>query len=354
MVSAAASAEEARFHVAAGGAHAAGGTQASEFGAGAGGGATVELPVAARIGVQAGAGAVFLSKGDAPKDPTIAPTSTGAAVLGTVGVRVRGYGRERVAGPWVDANVGGAHSGALLRPAFEAHVGWDVRLSHASRIDVGPFLGYAQIFQPDSSLRPSDARILTAGISVSLGAREQARQPDRPPVEQKLPPVAPPPPAPEPFAEAPPMCPDGEPAGDEGCPAEVRIFENRIVLDDVIYFDFDSARVGARSQRLVRNVARFINGRSDIVDVSIEGHADEVGTDDYNQQLSEERAVAMRELLVQGGVEGHRLRVVAHGKKHPKIQNAGREPQNRRVEMYVTLVREEPRVAAGGHGRNLP
>ncbi len=354
--SAHAHAEEPRVHVAAGGAHALGGSQSSEFGVGGAGAGPVELAATSRIGVQASAGALVLSKGEPAKDAGIAPTSTGAAFMGTLGVRLRAFGAPKVAGPWIDGNVGVAHTGDVTRPAFDAHLGWDVRVSRTSRIDVGPFVGYTQIFQPNTELRGSDARILTAGISVSLGARERARPAEPKGVENPLPQLAPPPPPVlvqdrEEVAEAVDVCKDGAPPTADGCGDGVRIFEDRILLDDVVHFEFDSAKIHRRSHSLVRNIARFIKEHDDIIDISIEGHADEVGTEEYNNRLSEARATSMKTLLVSFGVEAHRLRVVAHGKSQPKIVTLKREVENRRVELFVTRTRGAESVASS-HGRN--
>lgn len=329
--------------MAAGGAHAVGGTQQNEFGTGGTGAGTVELPATSRLGVQATAGAFVLSKGEAPKDAAIAETSTGAAFLGTLGVRLRAYGATRVAGPWIDGNVGVAHTGDLTRPAFDAHLGWDVRVSRTSRVDVGPFVGYTQVFQPNDNLRSSDARILSAGIAISLGAKERARPAEPPSAEKPLPP--PPPPMPiiedhDGLADATDVCKDGEAVGEDGCGDGVRIFEDRILLEDVVHFDFDSARIRSKSHPLVKKIAQFIESHKDIVDISIEGHADEVGTEEYNQKLSEARARSMRQMLIWFGVSGDRLRVVAHGKSMPKIVTLKPEVQNRRVEMFVTRERE--------------
>ena len=341
-----ASAEEPRFHVAAGGARAVGGEQSSEFATGGAGSGTIELPATSRLGLQGSAGAMVLSKGESPKDGTVAAKGTGAAFLGTVGVRLRGYGETRVAGPWMDVNGGVAHTGDLTRPAFDAHVGWDFRVSGTSRLDVGPFVGYTQIFQPDAELRGGDARVLVAGFSVSIGKKERARPAEPVGPEQNSP-------LPEPqifdhdaLAEAYDVCSDGDPPGDYGCAGEVRLFEDRILLDDIVHFAFDSAAIRERSYRLVRNVARFISAHPDIVDVSIEGHADQVGTETYNQRLSEARARSMRNLLVRFGVASTRLRVIAHGKSRPLVATLSREEQNRRVELFVTRERESKSVAS--------
>jgi len=346
-----AAADDVRMHVAAGGTRPVGGDQSNDFGIGAAASGTLEIPATARASFQTSAGALVLGEGSAPKDDRLAPKSTGAAFVGTVGLRFRGYGATRVAGPWVDSNFGVARTGDVTRPAFEAHVGWDFRVAKDSRVDVGPFVGYTQIFQPDSELRGSDGRFFVAGFSIGLGAREMARpaepigpertEPPRPVIEER-----------DALAEAVDVCPDGEPAGEDGCGGEVRIFEDRIHLDDVIHFAFDSAFIREQSHRAVRKIAKFLVEHPDIIDVTIEGHADAVGTDEYNQRLSEARAKSMRDLLVRFGAPAERLHLVAHGKSRPLVFTKKREEKNRRVELYVTLEREEPGRLATANGRN--
>jgi OOP family OmpA-OmpF porin len=346
--SARAAGEDPRFHLEGGGAHAVTGQQQSEFGAGGVGIGVIELPILARVGVQASGGALVLAKGDAPKDAGVQPTKAGSAYFGTLGLRFRPFGRTKVAGPWIDANAGITQTGDLLRPVFDAHLGWDVRVAKDSRIDVGPFVGFTQIFQPSSDFRSADARILTAGISFSLGAKERAA-PAGPAMPEK---DLPPPPAFSPdqdkFAEAYEVCPDGTELEDGRCATIVRVFEDRILVDD-IHFAFDSARIRDDSRHTVAKLAAFILEQHDLTDISIEGHADEVGTDEYNQRLSEARARTMKGLLVSFGVPKGRLRVVAFGKTHPKVQTARAELANRRVELFVTRTREEAGNGATSH-----
>ena len=346
--SARAAGEEPRFHLEGGGAHAVTGQQQTEFGGGGVGAGVIEVPVTARVGVQASGGALVLTQGDAPKEQGLQPTKTGAAYFGTLGLRFRAYGRTRVAGPWIDANGGVAQTGDRTRPVFDAHLGWDVRVAKDSRIDIGPFVGFTQIFQPAADFRNADARVLIAGISFSIGAVERAAPAGPATPERDLPP----PPAFSPdedkFAEAIDACPDGEELEGDRCETEVRIFEDRILVDD-IHFAFDSAWIRPESHRTIAKLAKFINSQRDIVDVSIEGHADEVGTAEYNQKLSEARARMMKTLLVQSGVSKTRLRVVAYGKTHPKVQTARAEAANRRVELFVTRTREEAGNGATSH-----
>ncbi len=72
--------------------------------------------------------------------------------------------------------------------------------------------------------------------------------------------------------------------------------------------------------------------------VSIEGHTDSIGTDEYNQTLSEKRASNVRDYLVSQGISMNNLSAMGMGKANPVASNdtaAGRQ-QNRRVEMIVS------------------
>jgi outer membrane protein OmpA-like peptidoglycan-associated protein len=72
--------------------------------------------------------------------------------------------------------------------------------------------------------------------------------------------------------------------------------------------------------------------------VRIEGHTDSVGSAVTNQQLSERRAVAVRDALVARGVEATRIETVGHGEARPIAGNdtAGGRQQNRRIEIVVS------------------
>jgi OOP family OmpA-OmpF porin len=72
--------------------------------------------------------------------------------------------------------------------------------------------------------------------------------------------------------------------------------------------------------------------------ISIEGHTDSVGSDKYNQALSERRASAVKDYLVKkGGADGSRIKTVGHGEAKPIADNKTKKGQfeNRRVEVLV-------------------
>jgi hypothetical protein len=72
--------------------------------------------------------------------------------------------------------------------------------------------------------------------------------------------------------------------------------------------------------------------------LSVEGHTDSVGSDEYNMKLSERRADSLRDYLTSNGINAANIQAVGMGKANPVASNdtgAGRQ-QNRRVEMVVS------------------
>jgi outer membrane protein OmpA-like peptidoglycan-associated protein len=109
----------------------------------------------------------------------------------------------------------------------------------------------------------------------------------------------------------------------------------RVELD--VKFDFDKAAVKAESQGDIKALADFMSQYPSTSTV-VEGHTDSVGTDAYNQGLSERRANAVRDVLVnQYGVGGDRVSSVGYGESRPVADNSTSEGRaiNRRVEAEV-------------------
>ena len=109
----------------------------------------------------------------------------------------------------------------------------------------------------------------------------------------------------------------------------------RVELD--VKFDFDKAQVKPESYGDIKNLADFLTQYPQTTTV-VEGHTDSVGSDAYNQKLSERRANAVRDVLVnQYGVDAARVNAAGYGEARPVADNAtdsGRAV-NRRVEAEV-------------------
>ncbi|MFQ5840656.1 MAG: peptidoglycan-associated lipoprotein Pal [Candidatus Methylomirabilales bacterium] len=89
-----------------------------------------------------------------------------------------------------------------------------------------------------------------------------------------------------------------------------------------IFFDFDQALIKpAAKEVLSKNVAWLLeNPRAK---VTIEGHCDERGTNEYNLGLGERRASAVRDYLVGGGVPRDRIIVISYGEERPFVKGEG-------------------------------
>jgi peptidoglycan-associated lipoprotein len=106
------------------------------------------------------------------------------------------------------------------------------------------------------------------------------------------------------------------------------------IRQNVVHFDFDSAVIKEDGRKLVAQWAEFLrNNRG--ARVTLEGHADERGTPEYNVALGERRANALRDLLVQQGVGAGQLSVTSMGEERPVDpgHNERAWRKNRRVEI---------------------
>lgn len=103
-----------------------------------------------------------------------------------------------------------------------------------------------------------------------------------------------------------------------------------------IFFDSGKSQLKQGSRDTLRRIAGELSGNPNVT-IVVEGHTDSVGSDEMNQRLSEARANAVRDFLVENGVSGDRIRTVGRGESSPVAGNetaAGRQ-QNRRVELVI-------------------
>ena len=87
-------------------------------------------------------------------------------------------------------------------------------------------------------------------------------------------------------------------------------------VGDVVRFEVDSASLTGEAQGILGNQARWLNDYPQY-GVTIEGHADERGTREYNLALGARRAMAVRSFLASQGVTAGRIRTISYGKERP-------------------------------------
>ena len=100
-----------------------------------------------------------------------------------------------------------------------------------------------------------------------------------------------------------------------------------------IYFDFDQFTLSAEARKTLADNANYLKANSGI-QVVVEGHCDERGSDEYNLALGESRALAAKNYLVSLGVSAKRLSVISYGEERPAAMGHDEEAwaKNRRAE----------------------
>lgn len=108
------------------------------------------------------------------------------------------------------------------------------------------------------------------------------------------------------------------------------------LLGDV-YFDFDRDELKPEARERLSKNAEFLKAHPEF-QVTIEGHCDERGTNDYNLALGERRAAAARDYLASLGVSADRLRTVSYGEERQQCSQSNEScwSQNRRAHFLVT------------------
>lgn len=87
-------------------------------------------------------------------------------------------------------------------------------------------------------------------------------------------------------------------------------------VGDIVYFSTDSTDLTPEAQQTLANQARWLQQYSQYT-ITIEGHADERGTREYNIALGAKRATTVRDFLARNGVNGQRVRTISFGKERP-------------------------------------
>jgi OOP family OmpA-OmpF porin len=185
---------------------------------------------------------------------------------------------------------------------------------------------------------------LLAGLTYSFGKKAQPEPEPAPEPEPEPAPEPEPEPAPEPEPEPTPepvdgdddkdgvlnsidQCPnspEGALVNDVGCPVMVNLHIN---------FEFDSYEVDAMSHNNIQDFADFLVMYPEY-SAKIVGHTDSIGTEEYNQKLSENRAEAVKNLLVEKGADANKITSSGMGETSPTADNSTKEgrAENRRIE----------------------
>lgn len=110
-----------------------------------------------------------------------------------------------------------------------------------------------------------------------------------------------------------------------------------VLPNSIFRFDFDSSELSQRNRELLSRIAGVLLV-SKAYGLSVFGYTDDVGTAEYNQQLSLRRAKAVQDYLTQSGIDPAIISVKGYGKTSPLVRgtSADNRAKNRRVEIALT------------------
>ncbi len=141
-----------------------------------------------------------------------------------------------------------------------------------------------------------------------------------------------------PATPARPSAPASPAAPARPAPASVR---QAVVIQADALFDFDKSVLRPDGKKSIDDALAKIRG-VDLEMVIATGHTDSIGTDAYNQKLSERRAAAVKEYLVSKGVPSSKITTIGKGESQPVATNKTSEgrQKNRRVDIEFKGVRQ--------------
>ncbi|CAM3972644.1 outer membrane protein OmpA [Bordetella tumulicola] len=126
---------------------------------------------------------------------------------------------------------------------------------------------------------------------------------------------------------------DGVPVAQAPKPAPMA---TKVVFNADTFFDFDKSTLKPEGRQLLDQVAQQAQGINLETIIAV-GHTDSIGTEAYNQGLSERRAASVKSYLVGKGIDPNRIYTEGKGELQPVASNKTREgrAQNRRVEVEI-------------------
>jgi outer membrane protein OmpA-like peptidoglycan-associated protein len=134
-------------------------------------------------------------------------------------------------------------------------------------------------------------------------------------------------------------CPQSIASDQEPPPAapQAKLVEQQITISEQVLFETGTANIEPTSDAILREVATVLSQHTEIATLEVQGHTDNVGSEEFNRALSLQRAQAVVDWLIRAGVAQARLRAQGYGTSRPLASNDSEQgrSQNRRVEFRV-------------------
>jgi peptidoglycan-associated lipoprotein len=128
----------------------------------------------------------------------------------------------------------------------------------------------------------------------------------------------------------------GGAAGRAGAGGAIGATERTAFENEDIFFAYDSSTLTSQAQDILRKKANFMKANPQ-VKVTIEGHCDDRGTNEYNLALGEARARTAKAFLVDLGIPAARMATISYGEERPAVKGQGEDSwaKNRRAHFVI-------------------
>lgn len=138
--------------------------------------------------------------------------------------------------------------------------------------------------------------------------------------------------------------------------ANVQVTDKEITIKQQIQFALDQDVILPESTPLLLEIADVLIKTPRVKRVEVQGHTDNTGTPEHNQDLSDRRAASVRNWLVQHGVSPDRLVAKGYGQSKPLVPNVttANKAKNRRVQFIILDQDKATTGGAGGHNTVVP
>ena len=272
------------------------------------------------------------SPGHGLEDPGVGGLFTGGLAM-----------RVHKKGGWLELVGGGGLTGTDVVPAFEAGAGWTFPVGD---YDVGPSARFVRVVDTDEMSAFGSADLLVFGVDIQFGVSRGRKILPR--SERVV--VAAPSHRVEAIAVVGPVSDDHDVIAEareascaekfDGCQLSehAQMFEDRIVLDERVLFEFGRANLRDGGKSMIGEISAAWRAHPEWKHITVEGHTDVRGSDAFNQTLSDERAQQARLELIHQGFAPGAVSAAGFGRSRPMIVDAKREEQhhkNRRVEFVI-------------------